>query len=240
MPIQQRRAFLAAMAATFFTTKGLYAEHLLPSPWMTEGPFYPDKLPLDQDNDLLIINDNITPAVGEVTNLSGRVLNLDGKPVKNATVEIWQCDANQVYLHTSDSRSKASQLDKNFQGFGAFETGTDGGYRFRTIKPVAYPGRPAPHIHYKVKQNGREVLTSQLFIRGFENNQVDHVYLGNDLLNRELVSGVFEKVPDTAVPQWRCQFDIVLGKTPDERDSGQRNRRGPGGPQGGSVGRRRD
>ena len=144
-----------------------FTEELLRTPPLTEGPFYPDKLPLDTDNDLIIVNDSITPAVGEITHLTGRVLDAGGNPVKNVTVEIWQCDAKQVYLNTRDSVPKASQRDANFQGFGRFTTGSKGEYRFRTIKPVAYPGRPAPHIHFKVKRGDRELLTTQLFIRGY-------------------------------------------------------------------------
>ncbi len=118
---------------------------------MTEGPFYPDHLPLDLDNDLLVINNSITPAVGTITQLSGRVLDSKGDPIKGLTVEIWQCDANEVYLHSRDSGPKKKQQDLNFQGFGRFETSSKGEYRFRTIKPVPYPGRPAPHIHFKIE-----------------------------------------------------------------------------------------
>src|SRR4051794_34838383 len=71
------------------------------TPPRTEGPFYPDRLPLDTDNDLIILNDSLTPSVGEITHLTGRVLDTTGSPIRNATVEIWQCDANQVYLHTA-------------------------------------------------------------------------------------------------------------------------------------------
>lgn len=137
--------------AALFLTPGLFAEELARTPRMTEGPFYPDKLPLDTDNDLIIINKSLTPAIGEISHLTGRVLAPSGAPIKNAVVEIWQCDANAVYLHSSDSIPKNAQRDKNFQGFGRFETDSKGAYRFRTIKTVPYPGRPAPHIHFKVK-----------------------------------------------------------------------------------------
>jgi protocatechuate 3,4-dioxygenase beta subunit len=151
--MHSRRKFVqsTAFGAALFATRGLFAELLFETPSMTEGPFYPDKLPLDLDNDLIVINDSITPAVGEITNLTGRILNANGSPIKDATIEIWQCDANAVYLHTRDSASKKDQQDKNFQGFGRFVTNAAGEYRFRTIKPVAYPGRPAGHIHFKVK-----------------------------------------------------------------------------------------
>ena len=170
--LPSRRAFLGTMAtgAAFFTTRGLFAEELARTPGRTEGPFYPDKLPLDTDNDLILISDSLTPAVGEITHLTGRILDAKGSPIKDATIEIWQCDANQVYVHTSDSGPKKDQQDKNFQGYGRFTTAAAGEYRFRTIKPVPYPGRPAPHIHFKVKKGGRELLTSQINIAGHPGN----------------------------------------------------------------------
>src|SRR5438105_4094317 len=125
-----RRGFLGGLAlgAAAFHVPGAFAEELVRTPRQTEGPFYPDKLPLDTDNDLLIVNDNITPAVGEVTHLSGRVLDARGNPVRNALVEIWQVDGKAVYLHTADSGRK--QRDTNFQGFGRFLTGSGGEYYF--------------------------------------------------------------------------------------------------------------
>lgn len=216
--IPSRRLFFGTLGTAFFTTRGLFAEQLmLPTPAMTEGPFYPDKMPLDRDNDLILIKDSITPAVGEITHLTGRVLNANGSPVKDATVEIWQCDANAVYLHTRDSGPKAAQQDQHFQGFGHFTTGSTGEYRFRTIKPVPYPGRPAPHIHFKVKKGDRELLTSQFMVRGHEGNQRDGVYGGvRDLVDRELVLADFIPVKDSKIGEHRAHFDIVLGRTPDE------------------------
>ncbi|SMP73307.1 protocatechuate 3,4-dioxygenase beta subunit [Neorhodopirellula lusitana] len=209
----------AALASPLFTNRGLFAEELLkPTPRLTEGPFYPNELPLDQDNDLILINDSTTPAVGQITHLTGCVLTPAGTPVKNATVEIWQCDANAVYLHTRDSNRKKPQQDANFQGYGKFETSKDGGYRFRTIKPVPYPGRPAPHIHIKVSQNGHEVLTTQLCIRGHEGNARDGVLRGaGSDANRNRLMADFNKLADSKIGEWACHFDVVLGVTPDDR-----------------------
>jgi protocatechuate 3,4-dioxygenase, beta subunit len=213
-----RRAFLGALGATFFTTRGVFADELERTPRLTEGPFYPDRLPLDTDNDLLIINDKITPAVGEITHLTGRVLGPSGSPVRNATVEIWQCDANQVYLHSGDSSSKSNQQDKNFQGFGRFTTGSTGEYYFRTIKPVPYPGRPAPHIHVKVKRGSRELITTQIFISGHPGNARDGVFFGaGDAVDRELVQVEFKPLPQSKTGEVTADFQIVLGQTPDER-----------------------
>jgi len=217
--LPDRRLFLGSLAASFFTVKGAFAEQLFATPRLTEGPFYPDKLPLDQDNDLIVINDSITPAVGEITHLTGRVLTASGEPVKDATVEIWQCDANAVYLHTRDSGPKAAQQDKHFQGFGRFSTASDGGYRFRTIKPVPYPGRPAPHIHFKVKKGDRELIVSQLMIRGFDGNLRDGVFSGvRDVIDRELLVTDFKPIADSKTGELSARFDIVLGRTPDERN----------------------
>src|SRR5438270_6358235 len=97
-----RRRFIrnTALAAAFFTVRGAFAEELVRTPEQTEGPFYPDHLPLDTDNDLVVINDSLTPAVGEITWLNGRILDSRGDPMRNATVEIWQVDHNGIYIHS--------------------------------------------------------------------------------------------------------------------------------------------
>src|SRR5437879_13739323 len=122
--ILTRRHLLVAgsLGAAAWLVPGVFADELARTPAMTEGPFYPDKLPLDTDNDLIIVGNSTTPAVGEITHLTGRVLDLKGNPVKDATIEIWQCDAKAVYLHRRDSGPKAGQRDKNSQGFGRFTT----------------------------------------------------------------------------------------------------------------------
>src|SRR5688572_18569382 len=167
-----RREFLrrTAVLAMFAATPGLFAEELTRTAAQTEGPFYPDKLPLDTDNDLLVINDGITPAVGTIAHVTGKILGPSGEPVRNAVVEIWQCDNNGAYLHSGTSNKE--KQDKHFQGFGRFLTGASGEYYFRTIKPVPYPGR-TPHIHFQIKMNGREKFTTQLYIEGHEGNAKD-------------------------------------------------------------------
>src|SRR4026208_2509382 len=118
--LDSRRNFLSTLAlgAAAFPLPGAFAAELVKTPAQTEGPFYPNKLPLDTDNDLIVINDGITPSVGEITHLTGKILDAKGNPVKNAVVEIWQCDANGVYIHTDDSTKQKDKQDKNFQGFG--------------------------------------------------------------------------------------------------------------------------
>lgn len=224
--LSRRRWMGGVFGIACFSTRGLFADYLMPSPSLTEGPFYPDKMPLDQDNDLILIKESLTPAVGEITHLTGRVLSSSGEPIRNATVEIWQCDANAVYLHTADSSRKQSQQDKHFQGFGRFETASTGEYRFRTIKPVPYPGRPAGHIHAKVKIGDREVLTTQIFVRDAEGNVRDGVYRSaGDLIDRELVTTDFTLIPDSKIGELAASFDFVIGRTPDDR-AFPSNRRG--------------
>ena len=119
-----RRSLLVGTAASaaYFTVPGAFAEDLVRTPFQTEGPFFPDKLPLDTDNDLIVINDSLTPSDGEITWLSGRILGAGGQPLKNAVVEIWQCDQNGAYLHSGTTN--ADKRDKHFQGFGRFLIGT--------------------------------------------------------------------------------------------------------------------
>jgi protocatechuate 3,4-dioxygenase, beta subunit len=210
-----RRLFLGtcAFGVAAFTVRGAFAEELMRTPRQTEGPFYPNKLPLDTDNDLIIVNDSITPAVGEITHLSGRILDTKGSPIRNALVEIWQCDNTGVYIHTADSSRK--KRDTNFQGFGRFLTGSSGEYYFRTIKPVPYTGR-TPHIHFKVKQSSKELLTTQCYIKGFAGNDKDFVWRGiRDVKAREAVSIPFEPLKGTKTGELTARFDIVLGMTAD-------------------------
>lgn len=215
VPVDRRR-FLRSLSftAALFSVPGLYAVELLKTPPQTEGPFYPDKLPLDTDNDLLIVNDTTTPAQGEVTWLSGRVLDSRGDPVKNALVEIWQCDATGVYLHTASS-GKSPNRDKNFQGFGRFLTGSTGEYVFRTIKPVPYPGR-SPHIHFAIKRKGHKELITQCYIEGNPLNEKDGVYRGiKDERARKAVTIPFQPIKGSRVGELAARFDIVMGITPE-------------------------
>lgn len=210
-----RRQFLSrlSLVTAFFAVPGAFAEELLRTPSQTEGPFYPDHLPLDTDNDLVTVNDSTTPAVGEITWLSGRILDGRGDPVRNATVEIWQVDHHGVYLHRGSEGH--ARRDSHFQGFGRFLTGSTGEYGFRTIKPVAYPGR-TPHIHFAVKTRGRDKFTTQCYIAGEPQNQTDMVLKGiRDEQARASVIVPFQPLPKSRAGELAAKFDIVLGFTPE-------------------------
>lgn len=178
------------------------------TPRGTEGPFYPDRLPLDTDNDLVMIGPNGKRATGQIFHLTGRVVDRTGVPHPGFGVEIWQCDANGIYSHSGDSGR--GTFDPNFQGFGKTRTGEQGGYRFRTITPVSYPGR-TPHIHFKVKAPNRRVFTSQMYLAGHPQNRNDFLFRrlgGAGALNAASVSLI--SAPELDRDAVKGTFDIVL------------------------------
>ncbi len=212
-----RRHFLAtgiALPAAYWLVPGAFAEDLTKTPKQTEGPFYPDKLPLDTDNDLILINDKTTPAIGSISHLTGKIVDAKGNPLTGAVVEIWQCDGNGVYLHTGDSKGKQKEQDKAFQGFGRFLTGTTGEYYFRTINPVPYPGR-TPHIHFKIKKGNKELLVTQMYVAGDPGNEKDFIYTAvKDKKARESITVEFAKIKESKTGELSANFNIVLGMTP--------------------------
>jgi protocatechuate 3,4-dioxygenase beta subunit len=142
---------------------------ILPTPSQAEGPFYPTLLPPEQDNDLVQAGMG-RAAQGVVTYISGYVLDPLGRPVFNAVVEIWQCDARGLYFHPRHM----DRRDSYFQGFGTTVTAANGFYQFRTIRPVPY-GNRAPHIHFKVRGTAFDELTTQMYIAGEPRNERDIV-----------------------------------------------------------------
>lgn len=217
-----RRHFLAGSAfgaaalwLPDYWQPGAFAEELTRTPAQMEGPFYPDKLPLDTDNDLIIINDKLTPAVGAITHLTGKILAANGEPLRNAVVEIWQCDNNGAYLHAGSDNGK--KRDGNFQGFGRFLTGASGEYYFRTIKPVAYPGR-TPHIHFMIKQGNKELLTTQLYVKDDPGNERDGIYRSvRDQKLRDAITAEFAPLKNSKIGELAANFNLVLGVTPESR-----------------------
>src|SRR5262245_21296873 len=211
-----RRSFLkkigtAGAASLFLQTPELFAEQLTLTPSQTEGPYYPPTLPLDTDNDLVVINNTLTSAVGQITYVSGRVLNPNGEPVRNAYIEIWHADASGRYFHPSDPGY--ATRDQNFQGFGRFITASTGEYFFRTIKPGLYTGRTR-HIHYKVKASGMPEFTSQLYFLGEPGNANDGVLSGiNNAKQRASVIVPFVAIEGSTIGAIAGRFDIVLSNS---------------------------
>ena len=183
---------------------------LIPTPRQTTGPFYPDRLPLDSDNDLAQVGNAPQRAAGTLAHVFGRVLDPEGRPVRGARVEIWQCDAFGRYHHPRAPGH--DRADPNFQGFGRMTVADDGAFRFRTIEPVPYPGR-APHIHFAVSGPGFERLTTQMYLAGHPLNARDFV-LGRvaDPRARESLMVRFAPAPEIEPEAKAGRFDIVLGR----------------------------
>ncbi len=205
-----RRRTLTALAIGVSGLAGAKraAAALLATPAQSRGPFYPQDLPLDSDNDLVQIEGNSTLAKGEITDLRGRVIDVRGRVVAGARVEIWQCDAYGRYHHPWDQRN--APLDENFQGYGRFTTSQDGAYRFRTIKPVPYPGR-APHIHFAVTAPGADSFITQMYVANAPENERDFLLnrIGDDRRKARLIVA-FTPAGDGSATL-TARFDIVLG-----------------------------
>lgn len=205
------RSFL--LSAGGLITSANYAEALalVATPSATEGPYYPDHLPLDQDNDLTQISQG-AKAEGIVTHFGGRLLDLQGRPIQDAKIEIWQADAKGCYIH-SRGVQRGKERDPKFQGYGTSTTNSKGEYLFKTIKPGFYTGRTL-HWHVAVVKNGKKVLTTQLYIAGIEQNERDGVLrrMGTE---EQRLSVIREFKPKSAEDsELYGTWDIVLGKTP--------------------------
>ena len=173
-------------------------------------------MPLDTDNDLIVLSDRITPAIGAITHLSGQVVDIKGNPIPNALVEIWQCDSNGVYLHTGSSDKNKDKQDKDFQGYGRFLTDRKGRYYFRTIKQSPYVGR-TPHIHFAVSKGEKRILTTQMYVKGDPGNPADGLL--KQITDPNQLASVmidFRPVKDSQAGELRARFDIVIGWTPED------------------------
>ncbi len=207
-----RRQMLVGLGGAVLLASGESLAELLATPAQPLGPFYPDPLPLDQDNDLLRVGDAASQASGTVVHLHGRVIDLRGRPLQGARVEIWQVDANGIYLHSQGG--ERARRDPNFQGYGRYQTASDGRYRFRTLRPVAYPGR-APHIHFAVTLPGQPRFVTQCYIRGERLNARDAILNAiDDPKRRGRLIVPFVPLAGSAVGEQVARFDIVLGSTP--------------------------
>jgi protocatechuate 3,4-dioxygenase beta subunit len=198
-----RRRVAAALIALPFCWTGARAQPAAPrraTPSQTEGPFYPVSLPADSDADLLR-NGSAQYRQGQPAWVEGEVTDLQGKPVAGSVVEIWQCDHAGHYHHPGDG----GRADPDFQGFGRVTVGSDGRYRFRTIRPVAYAGR-TPHIHVKVRQGRREVLTTQLYVEGDPHNERDFLWRRLEAGDRAALTAAFRPGPDGVL----ARFPIVV------------------------------
>lgn len=207
-----RRRFVLGAAGLLLPLAGR-AMTRTATPAQPQGPFYPDPLPSEQDADLLGIA-GADRALGEPVRLGGRVLDLNGRPLAGARVEIWQVDAHGIYLHPAEG-PRLAHRDGGFQGYGHTLTDGQGAYAFRTIKPVPYPGRTA-HIHFRVSHRREHLLTTQLYVEGEPLNAQDFLVKRiTDARQRENVIVPFATSP--AGGELQASFEIVIGHTPVER-----------------------
>jgi protocatechuate 3,4-dioxygenase beta subunit len=200
----------AAAALLPSPTRLAFAQQRRPlTPRQTEGPFYPADWTGDIDADLVVVKGEATRALGQIAHVRGRILDVNGNPVEGARVEIWQCDNQGVYRHPRDERG-TRRKDAGFQGRGRALTASDGQYTFRTIKPVAYPGR-TPHIHFKVDHPGGSQLITQLYVHGESQNNRDGILNGiRDPRQRDSVIVKFEPAERLEQGALAATFDIVL------------------------------
>jgi len=228
-PECHRRQFLKRAllgSAALFATPGAFAEALSLTSFQTEGPFYPNELPLDTDNDLVLLNDSLTPSIGEITHLSGRIFNENGSPARGVVIELWQADANGCYIH-SGGAARGQERDPNFQGYGRFLTDADGRYYFRAIRPVPYGPRTA-HFHIAVNKGGKRILTTQLYDSSQELNKTDRILNSvTDPKARAALITEFKPLEGSTVGELAAHCDIVIGQTPED-PAEDRGRRGPG------------
>ncbi len=228
IPCGRRRFFRSmAIASAGFTLPGFLAEAIGATPIVTQGPYYPlaDDIPLDKDNDLVQVNDNLTLANGVVTYISGRILDASGNPVKNALVELWHADREGDYLY-STGVGRNSACDANFAGFGQFVTGSTGRFRFRTIKAGLYVGRTR-HYHWGVTLPGRTTrATTQtgwnevaLGLNGAQwstQNSNDNVFSTAPAAQRASMLLDFTAVAGTTTGEVQAEWDFISGFTPVE------------------------
>lgn len=203
-----RRHFLAGAASlmTAITVPALVAARET-TPSQPAGPFYPVELPLDDDNDLVQVAGWDQPAKGRVSDLTGRILDRSGQPLVGTRIEIWQCDVNGRYRHPRDSHDRP--VDPGFQGHGHTITDHLGRYRFRTIRPVHYPGR-TPHIHVAVLPKGESPFVTQLYVAGEPLNADDFLYNRVPTERRHLVTAEFDASGGEGAVL-AANWDVILG-----------------------------
>lgn len=202
MEIRRRQLIVGGAAAALSLPAA--TKTLKPTAFQMLGPFYPVSRPLDQDADLTIVRGRQGRPKGQIIEVMGRVVDLDGKPLSGARIDLWQANAAGRYAHPGDSNP--APLDPDFQGSARFSADADGRYRFRTVKPGRYPGRVI-HIHFDVTGGEQRHITQMYF--GDEAGNAEDVLLRRVPEGHLRQSLIAAPVAGAAVPTY--QWDIVLG-----------------------------
>ena len=203
-------ATLAVGAGALLASARLLAQEraLRATPVVALGPFYPDRLPSDQDADLTAVAGLPGRAAGQILYLSGRVLDTRGRPLSGARLELWQANAHGRYIHSADGDA-SGPLDPNFQGYASLRADVEGRYRIKTIKPAPYSGR-TPHLHFNA-EGGRVKLTTQMFFEGERTNERDGLYRWLSREDRSAATGRWvERTSDMEAKALAAVWDIVL------------------------------
>ncbi len=186
------------------------AARVTATPPQAQGPFYPLELPLDQDNDLVHVTGRTGVAYGTILDVYGQLRDVEGSPLAGVQIEIWQVNGYGRYHHPYDDQDRP--WDANFQGYGRTVTDRDGSYRFRTVRPVAYPGR-APHIHFALGDSGAAKFYTQMYLAGAPENARDFLLSSvRDPRARERLIVALAPSPAEGA-ELAGRFDIVLGET---------------------------
>lgn len=186
------------------------------TPSQTMGPFYPRARPLDEDADLTLVKGKSGKAQGKVIHVMGRVLDSRGVAVAGAKVELWQANTFGRYDHPADINP--APLDPNFQGFGAQLSDGEGRYRFKTIKPGAYPVNPMnpnnqrpPHLHFNVIGHKGRVVT-QMYFPDEPLNERDFIFNGLGQSREAVIAKVLPPTKEVETDSLIVAWDIVLAK----------------------------
>jgi protocatechuate 3,4-dioxygenase, beta subunit len=210
--VTRRRVLQLSGATALLGANGLRAAGKLPlTPAQTSGPFYPADKPLDRDADLTRVKGRRERAAGQVVHVMGRVLDADGRPVRGARVEVWQANTHGRYTHPDDSNG--APLDPNFEGYADLLTDDEGRYRFKTVKPGAYPAGSAmrpPHIHFGVSARHRRLVT-QMYFPGEARNDGDFVLDAAGANRRLLIAEVGAPTADLEPGSLLARWNIILG-----------------------------
>ncbi|HUE82748.1 MAG TPA: hypothetical protein VMM84_11610 [Pyrinomonadaceae bacterium] len=186
------------------------------TPSQTMGPFYPRARPLDEDADLTLVKGKRGKAQGKVIHVMGRVLDSRGVAVAGAKVELWQANTFGRYDHPADINP--APLDPNFQGFGAQVSDGEGRYRFKTIKPGAYPVNPMnpnnqrpPHLHFNVIGHNGRVVT-QMYFPDEPLNERDFIFNGLGQSREAVIAKVLPPTKEVETDSLIVAWDIILAK----------------------------
>ena len=185
------------------------------TPAVDLGPFYPMMKPLDQDADLTKLKGSKGVAAGTIIHVAGRLLDVKGKPISGAKIEIWQANTHGRYAHKGDTNN--APLDPNFQGYGVLKTDNQGRYHFKTIKPGAYPTGPSrqrtPHIHFDI-EGRHDRLVSQMFFPNEPLNEKDGIFMNLHKYSAKVTDAVTAKLlppsKETEKDALLFNWDIVL------------------------------